>query len=200
MKKHILWLMVLIIFVSFATVVVSAAEFDWRKYEGTELNIFMCKHPYAEGVLAAIPEFEALTGIKVNSEAISEDEFFDKSMIMLSAGSKDVDVLMAGVMQLWTYAPAGYIEPLEGYIADSALTNPDYDFEDIFERLREGTQWDTVDGHPVGTGSQWAIPLGFEQMALIYRADLFEKYDIKVPNTYRRFTKQQRYSVKMSQI
>jgi len=183
MKKRILWLMVAIIIVSFATVVVSAADFDWRKHEGTELNIFMCKHPYAEGVLAAIPEFEALTGIKVNSEAISEDEFFDKSMIMLSAGSKDVDVLMAGVMQLWTYAPAGYIEPLEGYIADPALTNPDYDFEDIFEKLREGTQWDTVDGHPVGTGSQWAIPLGFEQMALIYRADLFEKYGIKVPNT-----------------
>jgi len=183
MKKHILWLMVLIISVSFITAMVSAAEFDWKKYEGTKLNILMCKHPYSEGVISAIPEFEKLTGITVNSEALSEDEFFDKSMIMLSAGSKDVDVLMTGVMQIWTFSPAGYLEPLEGYIADPVLTNPDYDFEDIFVRLREATRWDMVDGSPVGKGSQWAIPLGFEQMSLIYRADLFDKYNIKVPNT-----------------
>jgi len=183
MKKHILWLMVLIISVSFVTTIVSAAEFDWKKFEGTKLNILMCKHPYSEGVISAIPEFEKLTGITVNSEALSEDEFFDKSMIMLSAGSKDVDVLMTGVMQIWTFSPAGYLEPLEGYIADPVLTNPDYDFEDIFVRLREATRWDMVDGSSVGKGSQWAIPLGFEQMSLIYRADLFDKYNIKVPNT-----------------
>lgn len=183
MKKHILWLMVLIISVSFVTVMVSAAEFDWRKFEGTKLNILMCKHPYSEGVVSAIPEFEKLTGITVNAESLSEDEFFDKSMIMLSAQSKDVDVLMTGVMQIWTFSPAGYIEPLEEYIADPALTNSDYDFEDIFVRLREATRWDVIDGSPVGKGSQWAIPLGFEVMSLIYRADLFEKYNIEVPNT-----------------
>ena len=178
MKKHILWLMVLIISVSFVTVMVSAAEFDWRKFEGTKLNILMCKHPYSEGVVSAIPEFEKLTGITVNAESLSEDEFFDKSMIMLSAGSKDVDVLMTGVMQIWTFSPAGYIEPLEGYIADPALTNSDYDFEDIFASLRDSTRWNLIDGSPVGQGSQWAIPLGFEVMSLIYRADLFEKYKL----------------------
>lgn len=183
MKKHILWLIVLIISVSFVTVMVSAAEFDWRKFEGTKLNILMCKHPYSEGVVSAIPEFEKLTGITVNAESLSEDEFFDKSMIMLSAQSKDVDVLMTGVMQIWTFSPAGYIEPLEGYIADPALTNSDYDFEDIFASLRESTRWNLIDGSPVGQGSQWAIPLGFEVMSLIYRADLFEKYNIEVPNT-----------------
>lgn len=183
MKKHILWLIVLIISVSFVTVMVSAAEFDWRKFEGTKLNILMCKHPYSEGVVSAIPEFEKLTGITVNAESLSEDEFFDKSMIMLSAQSKDVDVLMTGVMQIWTFSPAGYIEPLEEYIADPALTNSDYDFEDIFASLRESTRWNLIDGSPVGQGSQWAIPLGFEVMSLIYRADLFEKYNIEVPNT-----------------
>lgn len=183
MKKWILWLMVLIISVSFVTVMVSAAEFDWKKFEGTTLNILMCKHPYSEGVISRIPEFEKLTGITVNSEVLSEDEFFDKSMVMLSAQSKDVDVLMTGVMQIWTDSPPGYLEPLEKYIADPALTNPDYDFEDIFLKLREATQWNMIDGSPVGQGSQWAIPLGFEQMSLIYRADLFEKYNIKAPNT-----------------
>lgn len=105
MKKHILWLMVLIISVVFVTVMVSAAEFNWKKFEGTTLNILMCKHPYSEGVISRIPEFEKLTGITVNSEVLSEDEFFDKSMVMLSARSKDVDVLMAGVMQIWTDSP-----------------------------------------------------------------------------------------------
>jgi multiple sugar transport system substrate-binding protein len=183
MKKRILWLMVLIISVVFVTVMVSAAEFDWKKFEGTTLNILFCKHPYAEGIISAIPEFEKLTGITVKSEVLSEDEFFDKSMVMLSAKSKDLDVLMTGVMQTWTFAPPGYLEPLEKYIADPVLTNPDYDFEDIFPRIRGTTQWNMIDGSPVGEGSQWAIPIGFEQMSLIYRADLFEKYNIKVPNT-----------------
>lgn len=207
------WVMVLIISISLATVLVYSgckpvaeeeavaeeaaaeeaavaeeeevpvAEFDWRKFEGATINIMMCKHPYSEGVINAIPEFEELTGITVVSEALSEDEFFDKSMIMLSARTTDLDVLMAGVMQVWTFAPPGYIEPLDEYIADQTLTNPDYDFEDIFVRLREADQWDLIDGSPVGQGSQWAIPLGFEQMALIYRADLFEKYNIEVPET-----------------
>lgn len=183
MKKQVILLVVLLVGLSFIATTVSAADFDWRKYEGTELNIFMCKHPYADGVLSAIPEFEALTGMTVNAEALSEDEFFDASMILLSAGSRDVDVLMAGVMQIWTYGPAGYIEPLDDYLNDPSLTSPDYDFEDIFSRLREATRWDLVDGSPVGTGSQWAIPLGFEQMALMYRADLFEKHGIDVPKT-----------------
>jgi multiple sugar transport system substrate-binding protein len=160
-----------------------AEEFDWKKYDGNEVNLFMVEHPYAAGIINAIPEFTKLTGIAVSVESLSENEFFDKLTILLSAGNTELDVFMSGVMQLWTYAPAGYVEPLDDYINDPSMTNPDYDFEDIFPRLREATQWSMVPGEPVGNGPQLALPIGFEQMALSYRADLFEKYNIEVPET-----------------
>jgi multiple sugar transport system substrate-binding protein len=212
MKKSFSWLIILIISVSLASMSiytgckaeaaeeaeevveevaeeevaegeVPSEEFDWKKYDGEEINLFMVEHPYAQGIIDAIPEFTDLTGITVSVESLSENEFFDKLTILLSAGDTELDVFMSGVMQLWTYAPAGYVEPLDDYINDSIMTNPDYDFEDIFQRLREATQWSMVPGEPVGNGPQLALPIGFEQMALSYRADLFEKYDIDVPET-----------------
>jgi len=160
-----------------------AEEFDWKKYEGTTLNILMVAHNYTEGIINSIQEFEELTGIDVVEETLPENEERDKLSILLSAGNEDPDVFMSGEMEIWSYAPPGYIEPLDDYISDPSMTNPDYDYEDIFPRIREAAQWDTVDGHPVGSGSQWGIPLGFEMMELTYRADLFEKYDIEVPET-----------------
>jgi multiple sugar transport system substrate-binding protein len=161
----------------------AAEGFDWKKYDGEEINLFMVEHPYAAGLINSLPEFTELTGITVSVESLSENEFFDKLSILLSSGSKDLDVFMSGIMQLWTYGPAGYIEPLDDYINDPGMTNADYDVEDIFPRLREASQWSMVAGEAVGSGPQLALPIGFEQMALIYRADLFEKYDIEVPET-----------------
>jgi len=212
MKKSFSWLIILIISVSLASMSiytgckaeaaeeaeevveevaeeevaegeVPSEEFDWKKYDGEEINLFMVEHPYAQGIIDAIPEFTDLTGITVSVESLSENEFFDKLSIFLSGGDTELDVFMSGIMQLWTYAPAGYVEPLDDYINDPSMTNPDYDFEDIFPRLREATQWSMVAGESVGSGPQLALPIGFEQMALIYRADLFEKYDIEVPET-----------------
>jgi multiple sugar transport system substrate-binding protein len=158
-------------------------EFDWRRYEGTEIGVLMDKHPYADRIVAELQEFEDLTGISVTMDQAPEAEYHDKLLLSLSSKSPEFDAAMTGIMDVWSFAPAGYLMPLDDLLADPSMTNPDYDWDDIFPKITAASRWDLVDGHKAGTGDQWAVPIGFEQMALIYRTDLFEKYGIAVPKT-----------------
>ncbi|MHB8276276.1 MAG: ABC transporter substrate-binding protein [Candidatus Humimicrobiaceae bacterium] len=160
-----------------------AAAFNWKKFEGTKIGVLLDKHPYADRIVAELPEFETLTGIKVKVDEAPEAEYHDKVLLALSSGSKEFDVIMTGIMDVWSFAPAGYITPLDSFLSNKDVTSPDYQFEDIFEKISGASRWDKIDGHKTGTGEQWAIPIGFEQMSLFYRADLFKKYGVKVPET-----------------
>jgi multiple sugar transport system substrate-binding protein len=160
-------------------------DFDWRAHEGTTLKLLLNQHPYQQALVGELEEFTALTGIEVEYDVFPEQNYFDKVTIDLSAGDASTyDVFMTGAYMIWQYAPAGWMEPLEPYINDPAKTNPDYDFEDIFEDLRESEQWNLVAGREnLGEGSQYAIPWGFETNALMYRKDLLEEQGLEVPDT-----------------
>ena len=99
----------------------SAEDFDWKNYEGTEINVMFNEHNYSKAVIAKIPEFEELTGIKVKYTSTPESNYFDKLNTALSSRSGNPDVFMTGAYQVWVYAPAGYLEPLEDYIDYPAL-------------------------------------------------------------------------------
>ncbi|HHV63192.1 MAG TPA: sugar ABC transporter substrate-binding protein [Firmicutes bacterium] len=162
----------------------SAAEkFNWKKYSGTKIRLLLNKHPYTEALLGNLKTFENLTGIKVEYDIFPEQNYFDKVTIDLSSGSGSYDVFMTGAYQVWQYAPPGWMEPLEPYINDPSMTNPDYDWEDIYPNLRKSDQWNLKPGNPLGSGHQWAIPWGFEANALMYRVDMFKKYGIAVPES-----------------
>ena len=40
---------------------------NWRAYQGQTINVLFSAHPWQEAITPFIPEFEALTGIKVNA-------------------------------------------------------------------------------------------------------------------------------------
>jgi multiple sugar transport system substrate-binding protein len=160
-------------------------EFDWRAHEGTTLRVLLNQHPYQQALVGELDKFTELTGIQVEYDVFPEQNYFDKVTIDLSAGdSSTYDVFMTGAYMIWQYAPAGWMEPLEGYINDPAKTNPDYDFEDIFPDLRNSEMWNLEPGREnLGQGSQYAIPWGFETNAFMYRKDLFDKHGLSVPTT-----------------
>lgn len=162
----------------------AAGEFNWKAHEGTAIKLLLNKHPYQEALVAELPKFEELTGIKVTYDIFPEQNYFDKVTIDLSGGQGGYDVFMTGAYMIWQYAPAGWMEPLEPYINDPNKTNPDYDFEDIFADLRDSERWNLEPGRQnLGQGSQYAIPWGFETNAVMYRADLFEKHNLKPPES-----------------
>lgn len=185
MRKLMTVMLMAVLVMSFGMSVTSAQDFDWRAHEGTTLNLLLNQHPYQQALVAEIDEFTELTGIEVTFDVFPEQNYFDKVTIDLSAGQNSTyDVFMTGAYQIWQYAPAGWMEPLEPYIEDATKTNPDYDFEDIFEDLRQSERWNLEPGRAnLGQGSQYALPWGFETNAFMYRQDLFEKHGLEVPTT-----------------
>ena len=161
----------------------NAEDFDWKNYEGTTLNVMFNEHNYSKAVIEKIPEFEELTGIKVKYSSTPESNYFDKLNTSLSSRSGTPDVYMTGAYQVWEYAPAGYMEPLENYINDPAKTAPDYNFDDFIPAVVDGLKWDLVPGHKVGEGSQWALPMGWELNNLAYNKAVFEEKGMTVPTT-----------------
>jgi len=159
----------------------SSEGFNWRAYEGTTLNVMFNQHTYADAVIEKLPEFEAKTGITVQYSVTPEENYFDKLTTALNSRSGNPDVFMTGAYQVWEYAPAGYIEPLEGYINDPNKTAPDYNFADFYPSIIGTLRWDLVPGHKVGEGSQWAIPMGYEINNLAYNKRVFDEKGLKPP-------------------
>jgi len=162
-----------------------AGEFSWRAHEGESLKLLLNQHPYQQALVGELDKFMELTGIEVTYDVFPEQNYFDKVTIDLQAGDAGTyDVFMTGAYMIWQYAPAGWMEPLEGYINDPSKTNPDYDFEDILPDLRNSEMWNLQPGAAnLGQGSQYAIPWGWEANAYMYRKDLFDKHGLSVPTT-----------------
>ncbi len=184
------WLPLVLVVVMVCTQLLVSAAFaqtptiDWMKYKGTTLNLILNKHPYSESLIGLLPDFEAKTGIKVNYESLAETEYFQKLRLELSTKSGQYDVFMTGPMLEWEYASAGWLEPLDPYLADATKTDvADYKADDLFPALMAANRWDLNVGSGIGEGHQWAIPVMVETYVIPYRADLFDKYGLKAPVT-----------------
>ncbi len=160
------------------------SNFDWKQASGTKLVVMLNKHPYADAIIKRLQEFKDLTGIDVETSETPEENYFDKLTAALASKNGTPDVFMTGTYQLWDYATAGYMESLDSYLKDPSQTNPEYDYTDIFEGVRNGGKWDLIPGHPTGTGSQWALPLGFETNIIAYNKKYFDEKGLKPPKTF----------------
>ena len=160
-------------------------DFDWRKFEGTEITWAYDIHPYADAVVTYLDEFEELTGITVNVELYPDDTYWGKLNIQLSTGSSDWDVVGTGIQPAWDVTPGGQLTPLRGLIEDSSMTNPNYDYEDFFPALRRAWTWDVAEEEIIDTvdGEVWGIPHAFENMQLMYRTDILKRLGVEPPST-----------------
>jgi multiple sugar transport system substrate-binding protein len=162
---------------------VKGQGFSWDMAKGSKIKVLYSQHPYAEASIKKIKDFEKLTGIEVNYSIIPEENYFDKLTTALNSRSGDPDVFMTGAYQVWEYSTPGYMEPLESYINNPDMTSSDYNFDDFFSGITGALQWNNVPGDSVGTGSQWALPLGFEQYVLAYNKRIFKEKGLNPPKT-----------------
>jgi multiple sugar transport system substrate-binding protein len=160
-----------------------AADFDWKQYQGTQLNLLMNKHPYMDAMVADLDNFKELTGMEVTYDVFPEDVYFDKVTAALSSGSSQYDAFMTGAYQTWQYGPAGWLVDLNEFISDPAMTNPSYNWEDVLPNLRASTAWSGVPGAELGGegAKQWAIPWGFELNSVSYNKRVFDELGIAPP-------------------
>lgn len=161
------------------------AKINWRQFAGQTLTIGLNKHPYTESLLPLIPEFEALTGIKVEYLILPENEYGSKLTADLSQQRGEFTVIMAGAMRNWAYVTPGWMVPLDEYLNDPKLTDRAwYKPEDFFPALMAANRWNGKLAGGTGEGPLWSIPVMSESYVLTYRKDLFDQYKIKVPRTY----------------
>ncbi len=161
-----------------------AADFDWKKFNGTKLHLLLNKHPYADAMIADLDNFKSLTGMDVTYDIFPEDVYFDKVTAALSSKSSQYDAFMTGAYMTWTYGPAGWVEDLNTWIKDPAKTNPKYDWEDVQPGLRASTAWNGVPGAALGSADakQWCIPWGFELNSTTYNRKMYDKVGVKPAN------------------
>jgi len=153
----------------------AATEFDWRAYEGETIRFVAGLQPWQEAVVPLIPEFEELTGIKVEVEALPEDQFRQRLQVELTAGTGEIDVFMTSVLQDGArFSESGWYADLEPLVQDPILTSPDYNFGDVSSAVLEGHTFD---------GVLSALPIQLEVQMLFYRKDLLEAAGFSGPPT-----------------
>jgi len=161
------------------------AKINWRQFEGQKLTIGLNKHPYTESLLPLIPEFEALTGIKVEYLILPENEYGSKLTADLSQQRGEFTAIMAGAMRNWAFVTPGWMVPLEQFLNDPKMTDRSwYKLEDFFPGLIAANRWNGKLAGGTGEGPLWSIPVMSESYVLAYRKDIFDRYKIKVPRTY----------------
>ena len=148
-------------------------SFDWKRYQGTEIRFVQGLQPWQKAVEPLIPEFEQRTGIKVNLEALPEDQFRQRLQVEMTAGSEDIDVFMSSVQNDGArFAQAGWYEDLKPYVENASLTAPDYNFADFSKSV--------LDGHTF-EGKLSALPIQLEVQMLFYRKDLLKAAGFDAP-------------------
>lgn len=153
-------------------------EFDWKRFNGQTVSIWIHDAPsYTSWVReTVIPKFEELTGMKVEFESTAVSDFRTKQPIELAARSDTYAVMdTMTVVEGRKYAQAGWYEPLDKYIESRELTSPDWSWDDFTEGARIASQIN---------GQTYAIPYVSQTLILFYRKDLFDKYNVEVPNTF----------------
>ena len=152
-----------------------AAQFNWQQFKGTQLRVLLNKHPWQAGIEPHLKDFEALTGIKLITEVYPEDQFRAKTLVELTSGASSMDVFMSMPAQEGLkYMRAGWLQPVDEFLKDSSITAPDYNWNDFLDKARDAM---VIDGKLIGP------PIQVENAALMYRKDVFQKYNVKVPTT-----------------
>jgi len=152
-----------------------AGQFNWQQFKGTQLRVLLNKHPWQDAIEPHLKEFEALTGIKLITEVYPEDQFRAKVLVELTAGAGNLDVFMTMVAQEGLkYMQAGWYQPVDEFLKDPSITSPDYDWKDFLSKTQEAM---VTEGKLVGP------PIQVENAAMMYRKDVLQKYNVKVPTT-----------------
>ncbi|WP_206078482.1 ABC transporter substrate-binding protein [Poseidonocella sp. HB161398] len=102
-------------------------------YAGTQISILDEVTPLQEQFAEIVPEFEKLTGIKVNYQLLNHFEVINRGQADMLSGRGEYDAVMAHSLQVGLLMDAGVLMPIDGFLADAALTDPDFAQDDLID-------------------------------------------------------------------
>jgi multiple sugar transport system substrate-binding protein len=153
-----------------------SARINWRQAEGESISVAVIPASYFENLLALLPQFEALTGVKVRPEKVPPGQIRQKAMLDLSSKTATYATSATDPMYYPLYVANKWVDPLDRYLNDPALTDPAwFNYNDILKAWRDA---DSIDGKPYG------IPYDGEVTVQVYRKDLYDAKGLKPAETY----------------
>ena len=152
------------------------ADPAWKKYAGTTIEANLIKGPRGELLQKYASEFTELTGIKVESELIPEQQQRQKAVIELTSGKPSFDVVhLSYHVQKRQFEKAGWLADLSGFMKDPTLTAPDLKVEDFSAGGLQFAQNDK--------GAMHSLPWSVDYFILYYNKEMFAKKNVTVPKT-----------------
>jgi ABC-type glycerol-3-phosphate transport system substrate-binding protein len=149
---------------------------DWSQFKGQTLNVLFSAHPWEEAMTPLVPEFEKLTGIKVNVTKMPHDEMLVKLPAGFTSGTLAFDLFMGRYYDAPKFTMENWTAPIADFLKNPKLTDASwYDFDDFFPAAREITKWGRY---------QDRLPITAEASILIYRKDIYQELGLKVPATF----------------
>ena len=141
-----------------------------REFEGTTLNALMEDLRETTLIEEMLPEFEELTGIKVQFEKVVYPVMHDKLVSQLASGEGNgtYDFLEVDFYWVYEFARAGWMQDLGPLLADTSGTIDLANYEDAVLKISS-----EVDG------TTYYVPMYVYPMGMLYRTDLFASDDFK---------------------
>jgi multiple sugar transport system substrate-binding protein len=154
-------------------------DINWHQFKGSKINVIAASIVWTRAMDSRIADFEALTGIGVSFENLSDSDRRKKQLLDYSSNMAEYDVGIVGFSQREEFAP--YLANLRPLINDAKLTDLEwYNMDDYPKEL--------IDAGTAFSGDLVFIPFTAEYYLLNYRVDLFDKLGFAAPPTSRPLT------------
>lgn len=156
----------------------NSVAFGWsleeaaKPYAGITLRFITETTPPSYWIEEALPEFEQATGIKVIVERQAHPHLEEKALMDFAAGTGIYDVFNFDYSWTGKYVKAGYIVPLEPFINNPELADPNNNLEDFYPRMWEGTMWD---------GKAYGYPFDSVIQYLFWNKKIFDDHGVAGP-------------------
>ena len=156
----------------------AAGGFDPKRFSGQSIEVLLAKGPRADLLQKYEKEFTELTGIKVGSEQVPEQQQRQKAVIEFTSGSTSFDVLMLALhVQKRLVAKGKWLVDLRSMLAD-----PQAHLARL--RLRRLLARPACSGPPRRTGAIDTLPINIDYHLIYSNMDLFEKKGVAYPDTF----------------
>ena len=153
------------------------AAFDWKRFKGEKIEIFLVKSPRGDLLTKYHKEFEDMTGITVGSEMIPEQQQRQKAVIEFNSGSPSFDVIALSYhVQKRQFGKNKWMEDVRPLVADKSLTDPSLDFADF---SKGGMAWATQPDGRVDS-----LPFNIDPWVIYYNKELFDTKNVAYPKNF----------------
>src|SRR5947207_15407730 len=151
--------------------------FDWKKFKGEKIEVFLVKSPRGDLLTKYHKEFEDMTGIQVGSEMVPEQQQRQKAVIECNSGNPSFDVIALSYhVQKRQFAKNNWLTDLRPFINDKSMAAPDLDFADF---AKGGLQYAVE-----SDGRVMSLPLNLDPWVVYWNKELFAAKGVAYPKTF----------------